>query len=486
MKKERGVCVTGTGTGGRTLIGFWGLTAMVFGMMVGAGIFNLPQNMASGAGLGAVGLAWVVTAAGMLLLVATFKTLADRRPDLDAGIYEYAREGWGNYVGFNVAWGYWLCASFANVAYSVMLYESFAAFFPPLLGNSKGLVVFGSLFIWIIYYLVGRGIRTVKIVNNVMSCLKISVILLIIALIAANVKVGMLTTDVFCRDSGCGSFMDQIESTMLVTLWCFIGIEGAVMMSGRARRSRDIGRAGVTGFFIAWILYVLVSVLCYGIMSRSQLAGLENPSAAYLLRSICGDWAYYLVIVSVIISLLGGWIAWTIVCAQVPYKAASVGIFPRRFLNENGHGIPTSGLFVSSIIMQAFLFVVACAEDVYLTALSITGMMILPAYLLSGAFLWKATLKPKMLGNPCRGKLRRFRITGIACTVYCLWMIYAGGLDLFFGSSLFYLFGVGLFVKARREQRRASDSEVPYLTHWESLLLAVLIISSAVTLLMHF
>lgn len=461
--------------GGATRIGFWGLTAMVFGMMVGAGIFNLPQNMAAGAGLGAVAAAWVVTAAGMLLLVATFKTLADRRPDLDAGIYQYAQEGWGNYVGFNVAWGYWLCASFANVAYSVMLYESFAAFFPPLIGNSVGLVVFGTLFIWLIYFLVCRGIRTIKIVNSIMSCLKVAVILLIIGLIAANVKLGTLTADIFCTDEGCGGFLGQVESTMMVTLWCFIGIEGAVMMSGRARRARDVGRAGVTGFFIAWILYLLVSMLCYGVMSRQQLAGLDNPSAAYLLRYICGDWAYWLVIVAVIVSLLGGWIAWTIICAQVPYKAATVGIFPRRFMRENRHGIPSAGLLVSSVIMQLFLLIVACAEDVYLTALSITGMMILPAYLLSGVFLWKATRHPALLRNPSAWKLRRFRLTGIACTLYCLWMVYAGGLTLFAGSAVFYLFGIGLFVKARREQRKASEAGLPYFTRRETMLLIFLV-----------
>ena len=87
-------------------LGFWGLTGIVFGMMVGAGIYNIPQNMAAGASAGAVLVSWLITAVGMLLLVATFKTLADRRPDLKAGIYQYARAGWGDYAGFNVAWGY--------------------------------------------------------------------------------------------------------------------------------------------------------------------------------------------------------------------------------------------------------------------------------------------------------------------------------------------------------------------------------------------
>ena len=97
-------------------LGFGALVGIIFGMMVGSGLYNIPQNLAIGAGPGAVALSWIITAAGMLLLVATFKILADRRPELNAGIYQYAKEGFGNFAGFNIAWGYWLCTAFANVA----------------------------------------------------------------------------------------------------------------------------------------------------------------------------------------------------------------------------------------------------------------------------------------------------------------------------------------------------------------------------------
>ena len=76
-------------------LGFGALVAIVFGMMVGSGIYNIPQNMAVSSGLTGVLIAWGVTALCILSLVATFKTLGDRRPDLDAGIYKYAHEGFG-------------------------------------------------------------------------------------------------------------------------------------------------------------------------------------------------------------------------------------------------------------------------------------------------------------------------------------------------------------------------------------------------------
>ena len=443
------------------MLGFVGLAALVFGMVVGAGIFNIPQNMAAGASTGAVLVAWGVTAAGMLLLVSTFKILADRHPELDAGIYLYAREGYGPFPGFLTAWGYWLCTAFANVAYAVMLNDTFGALFPSLLEHSWPTVAFGSALIWLMFGVVTAGMRTAKLLTTVLAAVKVSTIVLIIALLFANLNGDLLGSDFWGSDSADGLTDDvagQVRSTMLVTLWCFIGIEGAVMMSGRARRSSDIGKAGVAGFFSAWLLYVLVSVLSFGIMTRARLAGLPDPSVAYVLREACGPWAYWLVIASVVISLGGGWVAWTLVCAEVPYGAARTGIFPRRFMRLNSKGMPAFGLFTASVVMQLFLFVVMMADDVYREALNITGMMILPAYLVSGMFLWKIS----------KGTHRRGLLTGIGCTVFCLWMIYAGGLELFARTSLFYICGLWFYFRARHEKGSSP------LTRQEWIWLAVL------------
>ena len=258
-------------------LGLTGLVALVFGMMVGSGIFNIPQNMAAGAGLGAVLIGWGITAAGMLMLVSTFKMLSDRHPELNEGIYLYAEKGFGRPTGFFVAWGYWLCACFANVAYSVMLNDTFGAFFPTLLGHGIPTIIFCSALIWVMYFLISSGMRTSSIIATGAATMKLSVIALIIIMLALNIKYETLTADIWCLDTGIGGITAQVKSTMLVTLWCFIGIEGAVVMSGRARRQSDVGKAGVLGFLAAWILYVLVSVFCFGIMSRAELAGLKDP-----------------------------------------------------------------------------------------------------------------------------------------------------------------------------------------------------------------
>lgn len=423
-------------------LGLGGLTAIVFSMMVGSGIFNIPQNIARGAGLGSSLVAWAVTAVAMLSLVYTFRYLSRRRPDLKAGIYEYAEAGFGHYAGFNMAWGYWLCVCFANVAYAVMLNDSFGAFFPSLLRHDWRMVLFGTVLIWGMYLLVSNGLKTAKQINNIMTVLKLVPIVMIIALLILCCNTDLIIMEWPGFDS-LDDMLGQTRDSMMVTLWCFIGIEGAVMMSARARRSKDVGRAGVLGFMTAWLLYVVISTMCFGVMTRERLAGLEDPSVAYLLRSCQNDFWYWFVIVSVIISVLGSWVSWTLVCAQVPMEAAIVKIFPGRFSRLNKHDMPAFGLKLSSIAMTICLIIVAMADDVYMAALQITGMMVLPCYLFSGLYLCK-------IGRKARS--RKALAAGTVCVISCLWMLYSAGTALI-ATSLFYLVGTPYFMMKNKFTR---------------------------------
>ncbi len=448
-------------------LGFWGLTALVFGLMVGVGIFNLPQNMASLASPGAVFIAWMVTGAGILPLVIAFKWLSDHYPRYNAGLYQYAQAGFGNLAGFLIAWGYWLCTAFSNVAYGVMLNDACGSIFPILYEHGWPMVLFGSALIWLMYFIVARGIRTAKFINNLLAAVKISMLVFIILIFILCFKLDLFTADVWGALDSTESVGQQVRSTMMVTLFCFFGVEGAVMMSARARRASDVGKAGIAGFAISLVLYLCVSLLCFGLMGRAQLAGLHNPSVTYILLDLLGPWAYWLVISAIIISLLGGWVSWTLVVAQVPYEAALVKILPPAFRKVNKHGMPTFGLVASSIVMELFLVLVAMADDVYLTALNITGLMIIPCYLFTGMFLWKVapSLKIKLLA---------------AVTVlFCLWMAYAGGLREMFMTSVFYLAGMGFYVRGRRDN---FPQERRLFTPLEKTFLILLCVAAVVTI----
>lgn len=450
-------------------LGFWGLTALVFGLMVGVGIFNLPQNMASVAAPGSVFLAWIITGAGILPLVMVFKWLSTHYPQYNAGLYQYAQAGFGNYVGFNIAWGYWLCTAFSNVTFCVILNDSLGAIFPVMLNHNWPTVVFGTCLIWSMFWIVSRGIQTAKIINNLLSGIKIVMIVFIIIVFSLYFKFDMFDADIWGNIKELGTVGDQIKSTMMITLFCFFGVEGAVMMSARAKKSSDVGKAGVAGFLISLILYLAISLLCFGLMTRAKMSGLHDPSVAYILKDICGPWAYWIVIAAIIISLLGGCVSWTLVVAQVPYEASIVKILPPIFRKVNKHGMPAFGLFMSSLVEMLFLMMVVYADNVYLAALYITGLMIIPCYFFTALFLLKV------------GKSKGVKTLAIITLLFCCWMAYAGGLKELFMTSLFYLLGVGFYIRARRD----NYPDIKQLfTRNEKFLLAFLILASAATIFM--
>ncbi len=109
-------------------LGLSALTALVLSSMLGAGVFSLPQNMAAVASPAALLIGWGITGVGILLLAFAMLLLTRIRPDLDGGIFTYAREGFGELIGFCSAWGYWLCAVIANVSYLVIVFSALSFF----------------------------------------------------------------------------------------------------------------------------------------------------------------------------------------------------------------------------------------------------------------------------------------------------------------------------------------------------------------------
>ncbi|ERJ19037.1 Arginine-ornithine antiporter protein [Salinisphaera shabanensis E1L3A] len=266
------------------------LVSLVAGSMIGAGIFSLPQNMAASASAGVVLVGWLITAAGMLMLAFVFQTLSNRRPDLDAGIYAYAKAGFGDYMGFSSAWGYWISAWLGNVSYLVLVFSTLGYYFPMFgEGNTVAAVVCASILLWLLHFLVLRGIQQAAFINTVATIAKVVPILLFIVIVAFAFKPSVFFDDFWgTGNTDLGSFMTQLRGMMLVTVWVFIGIEGASIYSARAQNRSDVGKATVIGFLGVLLLLVAVSVLSMGVLSQPELANLQDPSMAGVLEHLVG------------------------------------------------------------------------------------------------------------------------------------------------------------------------------------------------------
>lgn len=465
------------GAGGRMkeTVGLAPLVFLVIGAMIGGGAFSLPGDLAArGAHAGGVLLGWLITGVGIVMLALVFQNLSLRKPDLNAGIYSYARAGFGEFVGFSSAWGYWISAWLGNVAYLTLLFAA-AGYFVPAFGqgNTPWAVLGASVILWAITALVARGVRESTLVNMVTTIAKIVpiVVFIIAAMLAFHPGVFRAA---FWGPGGFhwGSVIEQARSTMMVTLWVFIGVEGAVVLSARARERRDIGRATVTGLLGTLVIYVLISVAAMGVMGQAQLAGLKSPSMAYVMESVVGPWGAALINAGLIVSLLGATLGWTLLAVEIPFVAAREGIFPAGFGRENEREAPIHSLWITQGLIQLFLIVVLFSSSTYQALYTMATAAILLPYLFSALYQVKLAWTGEAYGahEPRTGDL----VVGLVATAYAIWLIYGAGLDYLLLTGILYAVGILPYALVRHGQGK------PLFQRYEGAIAALFVVMAVV------
>ena len=451
------------------------LVALVVGSMIGGGIFSLPQNMAASADVGAVLIGWVITAVGMLTLAFVFQTLANRKPDLDGGVYAYAKAGFGDYMGFSSAWGYWISAWLGNVGYFVLLFSTLGYFFPIFgEGNTPAAVIGASVLLWAVHFLVLRGIKEAAFINLVTTVAKVVPLVLFVLIAVFAFKLDIFTADIWgVKNPDLGSVMNQVRNMMLVTVWVFIGIEGASIFSARAEKRSDVGKATVIGFITVLLFLMLVNVLSLGIMTQPELAKLQNPSMAAVLEHVVGHWGAVLISVGLIISLLGALLSWVLLCAEIMFAAAKDHTMPEFLRKENANHVPANALWLTNAMVQIFLVITLFSASTYLSLIYLATSMILVPYLWSAAYALLLAVRGETYENALKERRKDLFIGAIAL-IYAVWLLYAGGTKYLLLSALLYAPGAILFAKAKLELKQ------PVFTNVEKLIFAAVVIGALV------
>lgn len=462
-------------------LSLWALTAMVVGSMIGAGIFSLPASFARATGPFGALVAWLIAGVGMLMLAFVFQSLSSRKPDLDAGVYAYAKAGFGNYLGFSSALGYWAGTCLGNVTYFVLIGATLSAFFPAFGdGSTPGALIFTSLILWGVHFLILRGVKEATAINTLTTVAKIIPLVIFVVLVIAGFDKGLFTEQFWGGETPTfSSIASQVRSTMLVTVFVFLGIEGANVYSRYARNRRDVGLATVLGFLGVLCLLILVTVLPYGILPREAIGQMRNPTLAGILQHLVGTWGSLLIVVGLLISVLGAYLSWSLLAAEVLYTAAHTETMPRFLARQNQHNVPVAALWLTNITVQVFLALTLFAKEAYTLAAELTSSMNLIPYLLVAAYALKLALKGETYESG-RGRTREMLVAGVA-TLYAAGLIYAGGLTFLLLSALLYGPGTLLFIKARREQGQQLFTPLEWMIFGLAMLGALLAIYGLAT-----
>ena len=383
-------------------LGLFKLTCFAIGTTLASGVFSMFSDMAAnGAGTLSVLIGWTIAGAGMYSLAMCFNRLSIVRPNLKSGIFTYAREGFGPYTGFNSAWGYWISAILSQVSFATLLFAALGQFIP----------------------LFGDG-------NNLASIIGASILVWAFTL-------GAFDLDIFLEnflgeDTGY-SLGKQVLETTYTTVWIFTGIEGAVVISGRAKSTAIAGKATTLSFLSLLVLYVLISILSMGIMPRSELANLEDPAMAVLLSHVVGPWGATLINIGVIISIAGAMFSYTIVTA------------------ENGRHAPIGALLLTAAIIQVLLIIVYFQSSTYQALYTLATSAIMIPFVLSALYCLKTCFEDRRFGhNPVSFKAWLISILGV---IYGFWMLYATGISNVVISAMMFAPGALFYLWSRLQNR---------------------------------
>jgi len=448
------------------------LTAMVVGGMVGAGIFSLPRTFASATGpFGAV-IAWLIAGTGMYMLARVFQSLAERKPNLDAGVFAYAKAGFGDYPGFLSAFGYWIGSCIGNVSYWVLIKATLGAFFPVFgNGNTVTAILVASVGIWLFHFMILRGVQQAAAINSIVTVAKIIPIVVFIVIMIFSFKAELFRANFYGGDLT-GSLFEQVRATMLVTVFVFLGIEGASVYSRYAKKRSDVGAATIAGFIGVTGLMVLVSMLPYAVMQRATIAGMRQPSMAAVLESVVGHWGAIFVSVGLIISVLGAYLAWSLICAEVLFAAAKTKDMPKIFATENANKVPAAALWLTNIVIQLFVISTYFSQDAFALMLSLTSAMTLIPYLFVAAYGFKVSKSGEGYATETQGRQSDLIMAGVA-VFYTIFMIFAGGLKFLLLSAVLYAPGTLLYIWSRREQNQTVFQPVDWAVFGVAVLGAV-------------
>ncbi|MBZ9608794.1 amino acid permease [Clostridium estertheticum] len=452
------------------------LVALGIGTMIASGIFNSPTDLITTTNPMVVLISWGIGVFGVVMLGLVFYLLSNKKPELHGGIYSYAKDGYGDFIGFNSAWGYFTSSFLGNVAFIVLIFKTINS----LIGEGYTMprvlaFLLASIVLWSYYFVIKRGIRQAGILNLVVTIGKVIPLILVIVFGLSAFKLGTFNVEnwktVLAVSGDTVSIGKQISGAMGTILWCFVGVEGLVVLSQRAESHIVVGKATIISLVITAILYVSISILSMGILPAKALVAAQTPLAAVLAQTALGSAGAIIVKVGILISVMGALLCWLLITTEILYVPAEQdGLMPKWFKKNNDKNVPINALLFGMVATQIGLLAMLSPglQKAYFVVTHMCTTNILIPYLLSSMYAFKVYNKES-------GYLKE-KIIAVIAGIYSIYVIYAVGIGYLGLAVVIYALGLGFYLKAKKEKKEA-------ITQKEKLSMIVMVIVAIVMII---
>jgi len=418
-------------------IGLITTTSLVVGNMIGAGIFLLPASLAKYGSISLLG--WLFTATGAIILAKIFSNLSKIIVNKSGGPYIYSKEGFGDFIGFLVAWGYWISCWISNAAIAIAIIGALSFFFPILASNSILAVIVGLSMIWFFTWVNSKGVKTSGKVQVVTTILKLVPLVFIILIGAFFFSLDNFPDFNLTGDSNFAAF----PVVTALTLYAFLGIECASIPAENVENpEKNISNATMFGTIITTCVYIFGTIVLFGVLPTEILQNSAAPFAE-AGKIIGGEYTGYFVAAGAAISGIGALNGWILIVAQIPMAAAKDKMFPRIFKKENKNGAPILGLIIGSLL-SSIVMLMNFTEGLvtqFTFIVNLTVLTCLVPYLFVSAAYIIILIERKIHLNSF---IKTF-ILGLLGFSYSVWAIYGSGAEVVFYGFLLLLLGIPFY-----------------------------------------
>jgi basic amino acid/polyamine antiporter, APA family len=297
-------------------------TAIIIGIVIGGGIFVLPNVIARNAPVyAAIVSVWVIGGILSFFGALAYAELGAMLP-ATGGQYVYLREAYGPRCAFISNWTFMLAVISGGNAWLAVTFSIYFGYFVPLSPSAaKAVAIALVVAVAAVNYI---GIRQAAWVQRTFTWLKILALAMLIA-------AALLSGHRAAAESVPPAPVSGFGVALAACLMAYNGWSYVSFVAGEVRDpQRNLLRALIVGMTGVTVLYLSANLAYLKVMSISEIAATNRVGADVATRTM-GPIGGAFVAAAVLLSVVGAINGCTLTAARIPFAQARDGLFFRPF-----------------------------------------------------------------------------------------------------------------------------------------------------------
>ncbi|MBV9025432.1 MAG: APC family permease [Streptomycetaceae bacterium] len=442
-------------------LGYWQLTAIAFGGVIGSGWLLSPLHAARTAGPAAL-ITWVVGGLALVLIALVMVELGASMPEA-GGLVRWPRYTSGRLVATLVGWGIWVAYATNPPSESAAILQYASKYIPGLFHGGRLTtlgVLLGLVFMAILVALNWFGVQLFAHVNLAVTIAKFAIpTITVIALLASGFHSHNFTGHGGFAPYGYAAPLSAIATSGII--YAYTGFQGPIDMAGEARNPRrDIPRSVLTALLLSMALYLALQVAFIAAVPAKVLGagwhGIDfNSPFAELATSLNLTWLTWVLYADAIASPGGSALVFTAETSREIYALGKNGLLPQWVVKvHSGSGVPRRALVINFFIGVAFFLPFGSWHSI-VAATSVLGLFAYSISVVAEASVRRAD--PGRMANWVRGTRLIAPVAFVIATLIFYW---AGWKELRVALPVLFLSALVYAYQQLRRDRDLTDLTV--------------------------